>query len=414
MATDLTRRFLDTFKPEKDQAITDGKTERLKARFHICKDNSISIKFEYHYTFNGKKQNPICIGKYNRKADNTEKDRTLADARNLANLYNSELNKGLDPKALIIAKIKEPTLEDCFNEILNSSNFEKSTIISYKYGFRKLEKYKNFKISQINNKDLLREICKNSTNAQRTVLRQVLSLAENNNYIDRAYTLPKPIKSAVKHYSIYCYSDQEITKEDYKKFVFTPIQQISSTERLIIFELTALTCLRFNEVVSLTWGNIDFKNKVIRTETKTIKAKNGNELFVVPMTTQMEKIFKYWFLNKYDRSTDISYVRNERLFTCQTHPLSNYICKLLQKYKTNEGKHQTIHGLRTLSQKIMNQLDIEISVADFCLSHKPNSTQSAYTRDFALSKRKDAMQKYNDWIEDAIGEYSVIKKCIQM
>ena len=35
-------------------------------------------------------------------------------------------------------------------------------------------------------------------------------------------------------------------------------------------------------------------------------------------------------------------------------------------------------------------------------------------RDFALSKRKDAMQKYNDWIEDAIGEYSVIKKCIQM
>ena len=70
------------------------------------------------------------------------------------------------------------------------------------------------------------------------------------------------------------------------------------------------------------------------------------------------------------------------------------------------------NGLRTLSQKIMNQLDIEISVADFCLSHKPNSTQSAYTRDFALSKRKDAMQKYNDWIEDAIGEYSVIKKCI--
>lgn len=56
----------------------------------------------------------------------------------------------------------------------------------------------------------------------------------------------------------------------------------------------------------------------------------------------------------------------------------------------------------------------QISVADFCLSHKPNSTQSAYTRDFALSKRKDAMQKYNDWIEDAIGEYSVIKKCIQM
>ena len=58
----------------------------------------------------------------------------------------------------------------------------------------------------------------------------------------------------------------------------------------------------------------------------------------------------------------------------------------------------------------MQQLDIEISVADFCLSHKPPSTQSVYTRDYALSKRKDAMQKYNDWIEDAIGELSILLK----
>ena len=122
IATDLTRRFLDTFKPEKDQSITDGKTERLKARFHICKDDSVSIKFEYHYTFNGKKQSPICLGKYNRKSDNAEKDRSLADARNLANLYNSEISKGFDPKGIVLANKKEPTLEDCFNEIIKSSN----------------------------------------------------------------------------------------------------------------------------------------------------------------------------------------------------------------------------------------------------------------------------------------------------
>ena len=150
------------------------------------------------------------------------------------------------------------------------------------------------------------------------------------------------------------------------------------------------TLLRPNEVCSLEWSWVDYKECVIRVPSETMKMKRGHN---VPISKQLLELLnsrphvgKYVFPNSVKVSEHIS---------------TNAASLFLRRHGYKD--RLVPHGIRSIGRTWMHDHDIAFDVAELCLAHSVGtSTQLAYDRSDLLDKRKIAMQSWCDYVESCL------------
>lgn len=150
------------------------------------------------------------------------------------------------------------------------------------------------------------------------------------------------------------------------------------------------TLLRPNEVCSLEWSWVDYKENVIRVPAETMKMKRGHN---VPISKQLLELLnsrphvgKFVFPNSVKVSEHIS---------------TNAASLFLRRHGYKD--RMVPHGIRSIGRTWMHDHDVAFDVAELCLAHSVGtSTQLAYDRSDLLDKRRGAMQSWCDYVESCL------------
>ena len=225
-----------------------------------------------------------------------------------------------------------------------------------------------------------------------SIVRSAIDYAVNIGYIDRnpcdklSQVLAKREESL--HY-------QSIPYQELNQWI-KPMLSFKKAEwnRYVLFSLCSL--LRPNENVSLTWGDVDFENRVITIPAERMKAKRPHR---VPITEQMMNILQSQ-MSQYPVRT-----LTDRIFFPELSPA--YVLHRIQNIFRRKQIPTVLHGFRSTGRTwLADQEDpalmenmIPFSVAESCLAHAEQSeVVRAYKRTDYLPQRRLAMQRWNDFI----------------
>lgn len=153
-----------------------------------------------------------------------------------------------------------------------------------------------------------------------------------------------------------------------------------------LIELSLHLLLRPLEMVSIRYSDVDFEAHILnvpRTKTTTD--------FKVPLTTQAELIIRFMKL--------IKTKENDYVFEgARGDHLSREIIGRVLRYKGLSGK-QTAHSIRAIGRTWFEENGVKFEVAETILSHKVHdSTYRAYVRTDYLEERREAMQRWSNYI----------------
>jgi len=190
--------------------------------------------------------------------------------------------------------------------IIKEASIRKSTLKTYEHACSKIppwllrmdiNKIKPFHIQKMFN-ELSDGFSKKSMMSYKTVISGMFQQAYNNELISRnpvrgSVTIPKSGKQGAKRKKF-------LTKIEQNKI--TKALQQKPCEKNRLFEFVMQTGLRASEVISLTWDNVDFNNKLLYIKAQLSREENGdykegelkteNSIRTIPLTEEAIRILK--------------------------------------------------------------------------------------------------------------------------
>lgn len=165
------------------------------------------------------------------------------------------------------------------------------------------------------------------------------------------------------------------------------------TKYLIQWQL--LTMVRPNEAVTAEWADID-EEKGLWTipphKMKSTKA-NENRPHLVPLSTQVKTLL--------ERIKALSHNDSPYLFPSVKakggHLNSQTANKAIRDNMHYEGR-QTAHGLRKIASTYLHEAGILPDVVEMCLAHAIKGIRGVYNEAEYLPHRKEALQKWGDYV----------------
>lgn len=164
---------------------------------------------------------------------------------------------------------------------------------------------------------------------------------------------------------------------------------------IVVIKLMFLTLLRTRELCLLKWSYIDTDTKVITIPSEIMKMRRPH---TVPITRQIQET-----LDSLPKESD--YVFSPTLDkTGDAKALKMTICNIFKQIVTN-GNRLVPHGIRAMGRTWMAEQGIDFEVAENCLAHTVgNSVVQAYSRTTLLERRRVAMQKWDDFVEECFNK----------
>ena len=150
------------------------------------------------------------------------------------------------------------------------------------------------------------------------------------------------------------------------------------------------TLLRPIEYCALEWQWVDLDEGVITVPAEVMKMKKAHR---VPISSQLRTILEMQpKISKY-------------VFPSPVDLTKHYNRDTVSKFLRNHGfKGQLVsHGIRSIGRTWMHDNDVPFDVAELCLAHTVGtSTTRAYDRSDLLEKRREAMQKWCDYVKSCL------------
>lgn len=163
----------------------------------------------------------------------------------------------------------------------------------------------------------------------------------------------------------------------------------------LAFELLVLTAARSGEIRLLTWGEVDWKERILRIPGERTKSGMG---FVVPLSDASLDVLKA----AKERSTDLS--PEAFVFPGQRagRPLSVMIFEMFLRKANIDA---TPHGMRSSFRDWSHDLTrFKREHLEQCLGHSiGDQTERAYLRSDALAERRKIMQAWANYIAPRAG-----------
>lgn len=193
-------------------------------------------------------------------------------------------------------------------------------------------------------------------------------------------------KAKTTHFATF---SDETLERDMRK-LFNDFADAPSYLKVLLF-MFFYTLLRKREVINLKLSNIH--EDYIVTRTKTL------DEFRVPLTKQMRQCIEYMRINKV---TD-----NDYLFEGGTSKGCISVTPIFMALKRRGYQNKfTVHGIRSCGRQWLQTLpEAKESIIEQCLSHVVgNQVVQAYNRGEYFEERRKIMQKWNDFVEECIGQ----------
>lgn len=251
----------------------------------------------------------------------------------------------------------------------------------------------------------LNKINQNSASILLKILVRILNYAQALNYINSNPL--EPLKSIIKRKkSVPRLSLSPFNLQAEIHLLFKSYISKMQTKYRIIFELLFYTLLRSNELLKIKKCQLNFLDDTPRLDTylnKTLKE------FSIPLTDYAVNLVK--LLVKIDTSESVY------LFSNLNKNKNNRIhgARLANKLKEMNCNMIVPHGIRSVGAAFFSQniKEIPYQVGMACLQHNyTTSVHLVYDRTFLYEPRKEAMKLWSNFLEDSIGEFSVLKQCL--
>ncbi|MFZ7222742.1 tyrosine-type recombinase/integrase [Avibacterium avium] len=161
-------------------------------------------------------------------------------------------------------------------------------------------------------------------------------------------------------------------------------------------EFMLLTAVRVGTVTQMEWAEIDFENGVWEIPKSKMKGRIGKvQDFTAPLSTQALAILKV-----------MKKISGHRKFVfCGTKNVHDHMSKETPNKAIKRIGYQnslTAHGLRSVFSTAMNEAEFNPEIIEVCLAHfEYSSVRGAYNKAKYLNQRKDYMQWWGDFVENA-------------
>jgi len=332
---------------------------------------------------------------------------SLLSARQARDINKQLLNKGINPKDI---KIKASSSGTTFNDVFLQWHNNKKGSWSNNYTHDVLQRAECYLLPFIGNKSI-DEI---STPDMLTILKKI----EERDLLDTLEKI-KGISSRVFSYAvgmglITVNPVRDLPRDVFKKknqrhySTITDPKEIGKLLRTLedhkgSYQVrTALLIapyifLRPGELTKMTWGEVDFDDKLIRISGSRMKMKLDH---IVPMSEQVLTTLRQ--LNQFKTNSEFVFPspRNKNK-GITTNALLVAIRDL------GVGKEQfTTHGFRHMASTRLNELGFRDDVIERQLAHTDsNKVRAVYNHAEHLGDRRDMMQKWADYLDKLKATY---------
>ena len=160
-----------------------------------------------------------------------------------------------------------------------------------------------------------------------------------------------------------------------------------------VFLVGLFTLVRPKEYLSIKWEYIDFDKRIITIPAENMKMKKLHE---IPMSDQLVAL-----LSNRERESEYIFPQMKEGTYTQLYTFDGNYCRAFKKVSKETGKKLVPHGIRAMGRTWMSEHDIDFEVAENCLAHSVgNAVVATYNRTTLLEKRRVAMQKWANFIEE--------------
>ena len=394
----LTKTKIDALKPtDKPYQVSDSNTGLL---LKIYPTGAKSWIFSYTHPITGKRIPKKTIGKY--------PFISLSEAREIRDGYKALLAKGIDPfEEQERAKVEEYARSVTVREIGYKWIDAYSVIREHKPEtrqkiLRRLENhlfplFGDCEISKIKASDVIEKFQPMQDDGLIETLRrtlkhfiQIMAFALNRDLISHnpiAHVLEEFKKKSKMH-------QPTITPEELPEFLRDLEKSNTKRQTKLLIKFQLLRALRCNEACRVEWDEIDWENKIITVP--ALKMKGGKREHVVPITTQIFEILEEMKTYNGHRQYIFSSPVNKKGYLSK-----ETVNKAIQRIANEKYKDRLVaHGLRSIASTYLHdKFTTEYHAVEACLSHRDkNSVASAYNRGNYLTRRRELMQAWGDFV----------------
>ncbi|MBS6672814.1 MAG: tyrosine-type recombinase/integrase [Haemophilus paraphrohaemolyticus] len=394
----LTKTKIDALKPtDKPYQVSDSNTGLL---LKIYPTGAKSWIFSYTHPITGKRIPKKTIGKY--------PFISLSEAREIRDGYKALLAKGIDPfEEQERAKVEEYARSVTVREIGYKWIDAYSVIREHKPEtrqkiLRRLENhlfplFGDCEISKIKASDVIEKFQPMQDDGLIETLRrtlkhfiQIMAFALNRDLISHnpiAHVLEEFKKKSKMH-------QPTITPEELPEFLRDLEKSNTKRQTKLLIKFQLLSALRCNEACRVEWDEIDWENKIITVP--ALKMKGGKREHVVPITTQIFEILEEMKTYNGHRQYIFSSPVNKKGYLSK-----ETVNKAIQRIANEKYKDRLVaHGLRSIASTYLHdKFTTEYHAVEACLSHRDkNSVASAYNRGNYLTRRRELMQAWGDFV----------------
>ena len=394
----LTKTKIDALKPtDKPYQVSDSNTGLL---LKIYPTGAKSWIFSYTHPITGKRIPKKTIGKY--------PFISLSEAREIRDGYKALLAKGIDPfEEQERAKVEEYARSVTVREIGYKWIDAYSVIREHKPETRQkiLRRLENHlfplfgecEISKIKASDVIEKFQPMQDDGLIETLRrtlkhfiQIMAFALNRDLISHnpiAHVLEEFKKKSKMH-------QPTITPEELPEFLRDLEKSNTKRQTKLLIKFQLLSALRCNEACRVEWDEIDWENKIITVP--ALKMKGGKREHVVPITTQIFEILEEMKTYNGHRQYIFSSPVNKKGYLSK-----ETVNKAIQRIANEKYKDRLVaHGLRSIASTYLHdKFTTEYHAVEACLSHRDkNSVASAYNRGNYLTRRRELMQAWGDFV----------------
>ena len=394
----LTKTKIDALKPtDKPYQVSDSNTGLL---LKIYPTGAKSWIFSYTHPITGKRIPKKTIGKY--------PFISLSEAREIRDGYKALLAKGIDPfEEQERAKVEEYARSVTVREIGYKWIDAYSVIREHKPEtrqkiLRRLENhlfplFGDCEISKIKASDVIEKFQPMQDDGLIETLRrtlkhfiQIMAFALNRDLISHnpiAHVLEEFKKKSKMH-------QPTITPEELPEFLRDLEKSNTKRQTKLLIKFQLLSALRCNEACRVEWDEIDWENKIITVP--ALKMKGGKREHVVPITTQIFEILEEMKTYNGHRQYIFSSPVNKKGYLSK-----ETVNKAIQRIANEKYKDRLVaHGLRSIASTYLHdKFTTDYHAVEACLSHRDkNSVASAYNRGNYLTRRRELMQAWGDFV----------------
>lgn len=332
---------------------------------------------------------------------------SLTQARNLREKYNTLLAQHIDPQIARKIRLQKDQLqrEYTFQVIMKkwlskkSLEVEPTTVEKFCQFLRNhlLPKLANIPIAEITPMlviDILTPLSlrKKGETLRRVIrlLNEILNFAVNTGVL--SFNPCIKIKDAFPKYSS---NNNPTIRPETISELFNQLEknQIpAQAKALLLWQL--LTMVRPNEAVTACWSDIDFSAGIWSIPAEKMKKTKSrkNQPHIVFLSSQAQQILH--FLQKQTKNTDYLFPSERKI---GQHINRQFLNNLLKKL--GYQNRLTAHGLRSIASTFLHEADFQPDVIERCLSHEIGGIRGVYNRSDYLIQRRQALQKWGDFIE---------------